>query len=148
VSLSNRQLHKADIPGFIIERTAKRMRRSFKQVLLRLGAEVTIDQWALLYELDREEGLSQLELATRTFKDAPTVTRIIDKLCAKRLTERRADPEDRRRFGIYLTTQGHTKIQYILPAARAFREKVWDGLEDKEVEHLTKVLNKVFKNLE
>lgn len=145
---SNAQLSKADIPGFIIERTAKRMRRSFKQVLLQMKVEVTIDQWAILYELDREEGVSQLELATRTYKDAPTVTRIIDKLCAKHLTERRADPNDRRRFGIYLTKSGQEKIKQILPAARAFREKAWQGLGDREVQQLIKTLNRVFKNLE
>lgn len=147
-SLPKDQLRKADIPGFLIERTAKKMRQSFKQVLLRMEVGVTIDQWAILYELNRADGLSQLELAQRTYKDAPTVTRIIDKLCLKQLVERRADPEDRRRFSIFLMKQGRLKIELILPEARAFREKVWDGLGENKVKELIQTLNHVFRNLE
>lgn len=138
---------KAEIPGFIIERTAKRMRQSFKGVLKKMDAGVTIDQWAILYELEKEDGLSQYELANRTFKDAPTVTRIIDLLSDKKLTNRVPDPGDRRRFNIFLTDTGKRKIEEIIPAARSFREKVWDGLDEKTVDLLIKSLNKVFINL-
>ncbi|MFT5165181.1 MAG: DNA-binding MarR family transcriptional regulator [Saprospiraceae bacterium] len=143
----NSKDRKAEIPGFIIERTAKRMRQSFKGILKKMDAGITIDQWAILYELKKEDGLSQYELASRTFKDAPTVTRIIDILSDKELTNRLPDPEDRRRFSIYLTDSGKMKIDEIIPAARSFREKVWDGLDEKTVELLIKSLNKVFSNL-
>ena len=138
---------KAEIPGFIIERTAKRMRQSFKGVLKEMDAGITIDQWAILYELKKEDGLSQYELAHRTFKDAPTVTRIIDKLSDKKLTRRLPDPEDRRRFSIFLTTEGKVKIDEIIPAARSFREKAWKGLNEETVDFLINTLNKVFGNL-
>ena len=138
---------KAEIPGFIIERTAKRMRQSFKSVLKKMDAGITIDQWAILYELKKEDGLSQYELASRTFKDAPTVTRIIDILSNKKLTDRLPDPEDRRRFSIFLTDLGKNKIDEVLPAARSFREKVWGGLDEETVDMLIDKLNKVFSNL-
>ena len=138
---------KAEIPGFIIERTSKRMRQSFKSVLKKMEAGITIDQWAILYELEKEDGLSQYELADRTFKDAPTVTRIIDKLSDKDLVNRLPDPEDRRRFSIFLTNGGKRKIDEIIPVARSFRKKVWNGLDEKTVGFLIKTLNKVFDNL-
>jgi len=138
---------KAEIPGFIIERTSKRMRQSFKGVLKNIEAGITIDQWAVLYELKKTNGLSQYELASRTFKDAPTVTRIIDKLCDKKLTSRLPDSEDRRRFNIHLTDAGKTKIDEVIPVARAFRKKVWKGLDEETVQFLIKTLNNVFDNL-
>lgn len=141
------QDRKAAIPGFIIERTSKRMRQSFKEVLKEMNAGVTIDQWAIMYELKQDDGLSQYELASRTFKDAPTVTRIIDKLCDKKLAKRTADPNDRRRFSIYLTKRGINKIDKIIPAARAFREKMWEGLDEQTVNFLIDTLNSVFENL-
>lgn len=144
----NKKDRKADIPGFSIERTSKRIRQSFKKVLKRIEAEITIDQWAILYELEKEDGLNQYEIASRTYKDAPTVTRIIDKLCEKKLTERLPDPKDRRRFGIYLTDLGKLKIAMVIPYARKFREKVWGDLDDETVSKLIKTLNKVFKNLD
>ena len=138
---------KAEIPGFIIERTSKRMRQSFKGVLKKMEAGITIDQWVVLYELKKKDGLSQYELASRTFKDAPTVTRIIDKLCDKELTIRLPDSEDRRRFNIHLTDAGKMKIDEVIPEARAFRKKVWKGLDEETVQFLIKTLNNVFDNL-
>ncbi len=138
---------KAEIPGFIIERTSKRMRQSFKGVLKKMEAGITIDQWVVLYELKKKDGLSQYELASRTFKDAPTVTRIIDKLCDKELTIRLPDSEDRRRFNIHLTDAGKMKLDEVIPEARAFRKKVWKGLDEETVQFLIKTLNNVFDNL-
>lgn len=143
----NSKDRKAEIPGFMIERTSKKIRQSFKRVLQNMDAGITIDQWAILYELEKEDGLSQYEIASRTYKDAPTVTRIIDKLCHKDLTERLMDAEDRRRFSIHLTTAGKTKIEAILPAARTFRQKVWKGLDEETVDLLIHTLNHVFNNL-
>ena len=138
---------KADIPGFIIERTSKRMRQSFKGIIKKMNAGITIDQWAVLYTLKKEDKLNQFELANRTFKDAPTITRIIDKLSEKNMIDRMPDIEDRRRFTIQLTDTGKNKIDEIIPAARAFRRKVWKGLDKENVNLLITTLNQVFENL-
>ncbi len=68
------------ISGYQIELTAKLMRQRFKRSLHKAKAGVTIDQWVLLQQLSLGDGISQLELATAVYKDAPTVTRIIDLL--------------------------------------------------------------------
>lgn len=143
----NSKDRKAEIPGFIIERTSKRLRQSFKGVLKKMNSGITIDQWVVLYELKKEDGLSQYELAHRTYKDAPTITRIIDKLSDKLLINRNPDPNDRRKFNIYLTDLGKLKIDEIIPIARAFRKKVWNGLDEETVQFLIKTLNKVFDNI-
>ena len=103
------------MPGFTLERTAKRMKQFFQQTLTAAGTEITIDQWVVLQTLNQQNGLSQLEIARATFKDPPTITRIIDLLCHKGLTERITDPEDRRRFRIQLTDGGYQKIDEVLP---------------------------------
>ena len=100
-----------------------------------------------MQELEKEDGLSQYEIAARTFKDAPTVTRIIDLLCDKNLLERLPDPEDRRKFKIYLTDSGKSKIVEILPMVESFRAEAWDGLSDVEINQLRNILNTIFKNL-
>lgn len=139
---------KTEISGFIIERTAKRMKQSFKKTLKDNLADITVDQWVILQELEKEDGLSQFEIATRTFKDAPTVTRIIDILCDKKLLERLPDSGDRRKFNIFLTKAGKVKIQEVLPMAESFRETAWNGLSDQQINQLKGVLNTIFKNLE
>ncbi len=139
---------KSEISGFILERTAKRMKQFFQQRLAAVDADITIDQWVLLQELDRQDGQSQLDLAKATFKDAPTVTRIIDLLCKKELTHRVPDPEDRRRFRIELTGAGRQKIREVLPLVKTFRQEAWQGLSEDEVDQLVATLNKLFDNLQ
>jgi DNA-binding MarR family transcriptional regulator len=136
-----------ELPGFILERTAKRMKQFFQQQLAAAEAGITIDQWVILQVLDRQEGLSQLEIARATYKDAPTVTRIIDLLCQKELTRRLPDPADRRRFNIQLTPAGRDKIEAVLPVIQAARRQAWQGLPAAELGRLADILNAVFDNL-
>ena len=143
----NSKSRKTEISGFIIERTAKKMKQSFKRILKEQRAEITVDQWVILQELQKENGLSQFEIAARTFKDAPTVTRIIDLLCKKQLLERLPDAEDRRKFNIFLTNAGKLKIGEVLPMVEAFRAEAWNGLSDKEINQLKNTLNTIFQNL-
>ena len=138
---------KTEVSGFIIERTAKRMKQSFKKILNENSAGITVDQWVILQELEKENGLSQFEIAARTFKDAPTVTRIIDLLCDKKLLKRQSDPEDRRKFNIFLTDLGKSKILEVLPMVESFRADAWSGLSDQEINQLRDILNTIFKNL-
>ena len=136
-----------ELSGFVLERTAKRMKQSFKQELKRAGVGVTVDQWVVLYELSKEDGLGQYEIGERVFKDAPTLTRIIDLLGKKELIKREPDPEDRRKFSINLTLAGRQKVKEILPVAQQFRQRAWKGMSPREIQDITEALNTIFNNL-
>lgn len=138
---------KSEVSGFVLERTAKRLKQHFQQQLAAAETGVTIDQWVVLQVLDENDGASQLEIARATYKDAPTITRIIDLLCKKELTERRSDPKDRRRFRIYLTPAGKDKIVEVLPIIKSARDVAWAGLSDEYIDQMVRVLNTVFENL-
>lgn len=137
----------ADLPGFVLERASRRMKQYFQEQLQKAGCGITIDQWVVLQELEKQDGLSQLEIAKATFKDAPTVTRIIDLLCEKGLTRRITDPEDRRRFQIELTDTGRARIAEALPVIEQARRKTWQGFDEQKLENLMEMLNEVFENL-
>lgn len=51
--------------------------------------DVTLEQWSLLTRLWKDDGISQTELAVRTNKDLPTVTRSLVKLKEKGLIEKK-----------------------------------------------------------
>lgn len=133
--------------GFIMERTTKRMKQYFQRLLTEAHTGITVDQWVILQQLDQEDGRSQFDLAQATFKDAPTVTRIIDLLAQKGLVERVPDPQDRRRFRICLTGQGREKIEAVLPLVISFRQSAWAGLTDEQIDQLVHTLNIIFDNL-
>lgn len=134
--------------GFYIERTAKRMKQHLQRKFNSLNYGITVDQWVILDVLHDDDGMSQYEIADRTYKDAPTVTRIIDLLCKKGLTKREIDESDRRRFNIFLTTQGREKVNEILPVVMEFRNQGLRGLCNEDYQRLMRVLDTIFDNFQ
>ena len=139
---------KSALSGFVIERTAKRMKQAAQQYFHLAGIDLTVDQWVLMQELHRCDGQGQNDLARKTFKDAPTVTRIIDILCKKGLTERTTDPDDRRKFNIFLTPAGKKLIVDAIPVIKQFRLQAYASLSDDELDLLNGILDRIFHNLQ
>jgi DNA-binding MarR family transcriptional regulator len=63
---------------------ARRLQKNFRNN----GVDITIEQWSILYHLWKEDGLSQQELCNRTFRDKPSITRLIDNLEKLKLVKR------------------------------------------------------------
>src|SRR5205807_9882542 len=57
---------------------------------------MTRAQWVILAHLERKPGLSQNELAAIVEVEPITIGRLVDRLEARGLVERRSDPKDRR----------------------------------------------------
>lgn len=122
---------------------SRRMQRNFKEV----GINITAEQWSILYNLWVEEGLTQQELANRTFRDKPSITRLINNLEKQKLVIRVNDKEDRRSNLIYLTKTGRQlKAQSMEQATRTIKEAL-EGVDRADVEHAHRTLYRVFKNL-
>ena len=101
----------------------------------------------ILSSLYDNNGQSQTELCNDSFKNAPTVSRIIDLLSKKGYTERQRFENDRRSYKIFLTAEGKTTVEKALPAIIAARSKGWSDLTDEDYQVFIKTLNKVFDNL-
>jgi DNA-binding MarR family transcriptional regulator len=134
--------------GFIIERTTKRIRQNLQRRFNAHHFGVTVDQWVVLDCIMQNRSISQNEIADRTFKDAPTVTRIIDQLCKKGLTNRLIDENDRRRFIIELTPKGHKKVNQMLPVVIEMRRDGWKGLDVSDYQRLMYIMSTIFNNLD
>lgn len=63
-------------------------------------------QWAILELVEAAPGLSQREIAERLEVEPITVARMIDRLSARDLVERRPDPSDRRIWRVHLSSAG------------------------------------------
>jgi MarR family transcriptional regulator for hemolysin len=81
---------------------------------------ITRSQWGVLVKLHREEGLQQAKLAKLLDIQPITLTRLVDKLCAAGLVERRADANDRRANRLYLTPAARP----LMTKLRALREEI------------------------
>ncbi|RMG24934.1 MAG: MarR family transcriptional regulator [Bacteroidetes bacterium] len=134
--------------GFFIERTSKKIKQKLQRKFNAINAGITVDQWVIINALKKEPGLSQYEIAEKTYKDAPTVTRIIDLLCKKNLVMRVMDENDRRRFNVFLTDDGQEKVIELLPVVLEMQEKGWGELTKEDYDHLLRILDLIFSNLD
>jgi MarR family transcriptional regulator for hemolysin len=64
---------------------------------------MTRAQWTILVNLERQPGLLQKELAEILEVEPITVARLVDRLEARGMVERRGDPSDRRCWRLHLT---------------------------------------------
>jgi DNA-binding MarR family transcriptional regulator len=94
--MSNNQFKRGElysvINGMASTAVARRLQKNFRLA----GLEITIEQWSVLYHLWKQDGLSQQELCNRTFRDKPSITRLIDNLEKQKLVKRMPSKEDRR----------------------------------------------------
>lgn len=63
---------------------------------------MTRAQWVILWQLQRQPGLSQKELAEIMEVEPISVARLVDRLAARGMLERRDDPADRRIWRLHL----------------------------------------------
>ena len=132
---------------FKIDTTIKKIRNALQKQFNEAGFGLTVDQWVVIDHLFRNPGISQNRLAEMTTKDAPTVTRIIDLLSQKGLTERRTANDDRRKFLVYLTEVGEIKHGEILPTVSAMRRKGWGDLSEDDYQHFVRIMDSIYQNV-
>lgn len=148
-SVTNANMDKRhELSGFTLEKTVKLMKLSLSRIMSQHPElDLTVDQWVILHMLKSHMSLSQQELGQLTFKDAPTVTRMIDLLVAKKLVKRIQDAQDRRKYNLKLTELGIQKYAVIEPVVKEFRAEAYEGISSEELKMLNKILNKIFVNL-
>ena len=86
-------------------------------------------QEMFLLRLAEDEGQSQSQLAEKMCVQPPTINKMLSRMEAANLVERRMDAEDNRATRVYLTEQGH--------ALQSSIENVWRQLEEKTIASLT-----------
>lgn len=122
---------------------ARRLQKNFKQA----GIEVTIEQWSVLYHLWKEDGLSQQDLCNQSFRDKPSITRLVDNLEKLKLVKRVASKDDRRINLIYLTEAAKTLHEQTMEMANQTLNEALEGVSKEDIELCKAVLQKVYDNL-
>jgi DNA-binding MarR family transcriptional regulator len=121
----------------------RRLQRNLKEA----GLNITSEQWSIMYNLWVEEGLTQQELAVRTFRDKPSVTRLINNLERVNLVIRVNDKNDRRSNLIYLTKIGRKMKDEGMKQAKNTIEQALGGLADDQIALSNTILHRVLFNL-
>ena len=145
--MSNNQFKKSELYSFITGKAstaiARRLQKNFKQN----GIDITIEQWSVLYHLWKEDGLSQQQLCDATFRDKPSITRLVDNLEKLQLVKRVASKDDRRINMIYLTPSAQQLQVQRMELANQTLNEALEGVTHGQVEIAKEVLQKVYENL-
>jgi len=145
--MPNNQFKRGELYSFITGMAstalARRLQRNFKQA----GLEITIEQWSVLYHLWKEDGLSQQELCNRSFRDKPSITRLLDNLEKLKLVKRFPSKNDRRINLIKLTDLAMDLQDQTMEMATQTLNEALEGVSKENVEMCKAVLAKVYDNL-
>jgi DNA-binding MarR family transcriptional regulator len=143
----NNQFKKGELYSFITGKAstaiARRLQRKFNQA----GLNLTIEQWSVLYHLWKKDGMSQQELCNATFRDKPSITRLVDNLEKLELVKRVPSEADRRINGIYLTKQGLKLQDQTMEIAEETLNEALVGISPQNINLCKEILQQVYDNL-
>jgi DNA-binding MarR family transcriptional regulator len=115
-------------PMILLHDIARTLRTRSDQLARTHG--MTRAQWIILARLARQPGISQNEMANVCEVEPITVGRLIDRLEAHGLVERRADPKDRRVRRLHLLPPAEPILEEIAAYREALNEEVLMDLGD------------------
>jgi DNA-binding MarR family transcriptional regulator len=145
--MSNNQFKRGElysvINGMASTAVARRLQKNFRLA----GLEITIEQWSVLYHLWKQDALSQQELCNRTFRDKPSITRLIDNLEKQKLVKRMPSKEDRRINLVCLTESAKLLQDKTIELANQTMDEALVGVNKNEIEIVKLVFQKVYDNL-
>lgn len=144
MSADNQTDHETDLL-FVLYDVARIMRTRADQRAKCTG--MTRAQWVILVWLERNPGLSQNELAALVEVEPITVARLIDKLEAHGVVERRADPADRRIKRLHLTDAATPMLKQVHEYRAESLKLVTEGVSDAALETTLDTLLRMKSNL-
>jgi DNA-binding MarR family transcriptional regulator len=121
-------------------------RNLFRQLKLAKIA-VTLEQCAVMEALLNNNGVSQQELCAITFKDKPSMTRLLGQLEKQELVARVVDKIDRRAKLIHTTEKGQALAEKIRELSLPLQNQALAGRTKDELALCYSVLHEAFERL-
>ncbi len=128
-------------PAFLLAQVGAHAASQFAE---RLGVlELTPSDAGILRLLRIAAGLSQQELAAKLQLHPSRMVAIVDNLEKRGLVERRANPDDRRLYSVYLTQAGGESLGRIGRVAREHQDALLSSLSKEERDTLATLLLRI-----
>ena len=136
------QLIFAILNGKVSAAINRKLYRNFRQNNL----DISPEQWTVLIFLWEKDGVTQQELCNATFKDKPSMTRLIDNMEKQHLVVRISDKKDRRTNLIHLTKTGREIEEKTRLVAALTLKEALHGIKLSDLEVSQDVLRAIFNN--
>ena len=145
--MSNNQFKKGELYSFITGKASTAIARRLQKKFNQAGLNLTIEQWSVLYHLWKQDGISQQELCNASFRDKPSITRLVDNLEKLNLVKRVASEHDRRINMIYLTKQAQKLQEQTMQLADETLNEALSTVPPDRIDVCKEVLQLVYDNL-
>lgn len=134
-----------DSIAFLMNDAARLFRKELNVRAAETG--ITSLQWRLLAWVSRHPGSTQCFLSDLLEVEPITVSRMVDRLADAGHLERRADPDDRRAWRIYLADSAMPLVGKLRGVADELSNEALAGLSPAERSKLAQLVTKVRSNL-
>lgn len=108
---------------------------------------VTRSQWAMIAVVARNPGSTQRSVAEYLEMSEASAGRLIDRLCAEGLLERRDRTDDRRARAVYLTPKAKPLLDQLGEIANESEDRMFQGFSDDEIEQLRDYMSRIYDNV-
>ena len=123
---------------------ARLLRNNFDRQVA--GLHVTRSQWAMIAVVSRHPGATQRVIAEALEMSEASAGRLIDRLCADGLLERRDRDDDRRARAVYLTDAAEPLLGKLATIALDAEERMFMGFSDNELDQLQNYVDRIYGN--
>ena len=130
---------------FLLYDVARLMRVRADQHARQTG--MTRAQWVILVWLERKPGITQNELAALVEVEPITIARLVDRLEARGVVERRLDPKDRRVRRLHLTAAAAPMLEIVHAYRRESGAVLTEGITLDDVKRISAGLVTMKSNL-
>jgi DNA-binding MarR family transcriptional regulator len=145
--MPNNQFKKGELYSFVTGKASTAIARRLQKKFNNANLNITIEQWSVLYHLWKQDGISQQELCNATYRDKPSITRLVDNLEKLDLVKRVASDTDRRINKIYVTKHSQKLQEETMELAEETLNEALETIPPDKIEVCKEVLKVVYDNL-
>jgi MarR family transcriptional regulator for hemolysin len=131
--------------GYIIHDVAKQLRRHFDTEAQR--HDLTLPQWRVIGQLAMTDRVSQVSLASLCETDPMTISGVVERLEAKGLIQREADPDDSRAKIVFITDKARALVNEMKLLAEDVYAEAFKDISEGDRATTLRVLTEMSANL-
>lgn len=141
-------LTSAEVVQLLTGRTPRNMNWAVDHFLKEAGMALSVEQWTVMAELWRNDGVTQQEIADATDRHRAGTTRLLDALEKDGYLERRSHATDRRINLVHLTRKGKAAERVVAAAVQRAVQAATLGVTKQQANVLRQVFDRIDRNIQ
>ena len=139
------QLRVSDYPFYYMWHIATESQRRVREAIAPYG--ISWQDWRIIFLLEERDGATVNELAKEALIDSTALSRILSSLEKRNLVKREKQAGDQRYTQVFLTDNGRSVYQEIIPIPVRQLESALHGFSDSDKQTLDRLLRKMRDNV-